>query len=259
MQQYGPQNPDAPAQRRAPSILSNTFSFFEQEAKRTGRSVEELEALIRGSQAPPPVAPAFLRSNPGPSIGADHYAEGLERRGFSDGQINRAMRSRADNMMQYGSANPSFGARMFANTARADQLHGGVGLLQGTQDALMTAGPSAVGSVLGPVVRNSRPLMAAKTAVDTNKYAGPVVRNANSLATTLNPSFTRGVASRTPGAIVGSIANKGIMSPVLDGVHQAVHGDKNKDDRRLMSAANKFGLINGGASRLLPLLTGFAR
>jgi len=252
MQQYGPQNPNALVPR--PSL-----SLLEEEAIRTGLEVEELEALIRGSQAPPAVAPAFLRSNSGPSIGADLYSESFARQGMSPGQIDRANRSRYDNTMQYGSANPSFGARLFADTARADQLHGSMGLLQGSQDAFMTAGPAAVGSVLGPLVRNSRPVMGVKTAVDANRYAGPLVRNTNKLASVINPSFTRGVHSGTPGAIVGSLANKGITSPVLDEAHQVVHGDKNKDDRRLMSAVNKFGLMNGATSRLFPFLTGLAR
>ena len=240
MQQYGPQNSHAP--------VSPPLSFLEQEARRTGRSVEELEALIRGSQRPAPVVPPFLRNNPGPSIGPDHYAEGLERQGFSGGRINRAMRNRHDNTMQYGTAQPGIGQMITANTQKADALHGSQGLLNAPQDALAFAGPYATLTRIAPIVANSRPLQFV------NRLPG--VSQGQRVARAIDPSFTRGTTSGTMGNITGRIANSTVGAASLGAAHEAFYGDKHKDKRKAASAAKNIGITSGPMSRILPLLTG---
>ena len=239
MQQYGPQNPNAPAPRPAPSLL-------EQEARRTGRSVEELQGLIRNRQATPPAPNMFVPR--GPQIGADRRAEGMAARGMSPGQIANAQRSRYDNFQRYGTAQPSMGQMISANTQRADALHGGQGLLNAPQDALSFAGPYATLTKIAPVVAGSRPLQFINRA--------PGVSQAQRVAKAVDPSFTRGTTPGTMGNITGRVANSTVGALGLGAVHDQLYGTKNKTKRKSASAAKNVGLMQGSMSRILPLLTG---
>jgi len=239
MQQYGPQNPNAPAPRPAPSLL-------EQEARRTGLSVEELQDLIRGSQATPPAPNMFVPR--GPQIGADRQAEGMAARGMSPGQIGNAQRSRYDNTMRYGSAQPSMGQMISVNTQRADALHGNQGLLNAPQDALAFAGPYAVFNRVAPVVAASRPLQFVNRV--------PGVAQTQRVARAIDPSFTRGTTSGTMENITGRLANSTVGAGGLGAIHDQLYGTENKAKRKAASAAKNFGLMQGPMSRILPLLTG---
>ncbi len=238
MQQYGPQNPNAPAPRPAPSLL-------EQEARRTGRSVEELQALIGGNQAPP--APNMFAPR-GPQIGADRRAEGMAARGMSPSQIGNAQRSMYDNTMRYGTAQPGIGQMITANTQKADALHGGQGLLSAPQDALAFAGPYAVLSKVAPVVAGSRPLQFI------NRLPG--ISHGQRVAKAIDPSFTRGTTPGTMGNIVGRLGNSTVGAAALGTAHETLYGDENKDKRKSASAAKNIGVMQGSMSRILPPLTG---
>ena len=238
MQQYGPQNPNAPAPRPAPSLL-------EQEARRTGRSVEELQALIGGNQAPP--APNMFAPR-GPQIGADRQAEGMAARGMSPSQIGNAQRSMYDNTMLYGTAQPGIGQMISANTRKADALHGSQGLLGAPQDALSFAGPYGTLTKFAPVVANSRPLQFV------NRLPG--VSHGQRVARAIDPSFTRGTTSGTMGNITGRIANSTVGAAALGAGHKALYGDENKEERKAASNAKNIGIMQGSLSRIIPLLTG---
>ena len=138
-------------------------------------------------------------------IGADPYVEGLQRRGFSEAQIDEAQRNRLNNIRDYGTANPGFGDFYSAasNTENAKTF----GLAGAGADALSLAGAGGVSSVLKPAIAATRPAQVIHS-VTNRALANPVVNVAANVAHRVTPAFSG--ATTPQGQMVQRLGNRAV-------------------------------------------------
>jgi len=155
----------------------------------------------------------------GATMGADRWAEGMARQGFSEGQIETARRNRVQNLNQYGTPDPSLGQMYDRNLRQAEQLHGNQGLLQAAAEGMTYAAPSAIFQIARPAIAGTRIGGAAISAGEGIANTAPA-RMVLSGAERVIPSFARNattVAGREAGAIGDLLLGRALTSPDISG------------------------------------------
>ena len=255
---YGPMNPNAP--RRSP---------LQEEADRTGRTVEELQAMIQGSNqsggnpllGANPIGSGWAPPALGPnesSIGPDNWANNQARMGRSEGAINEQRAFRNRQWQRYGSAEPGYMQMVKRNIQNNDDMMGGnPGLTNAAHEGLMFAGASVL-----PAVAKSSPFFApardanrvVTNAIQNSRFAGPAAK-INQVAKLIDPNAARLMPWVDDAA-------RPVLSKVGNAAVGKATGVGNTSVDKAMTAgyktASRTGFGNSRYGRIIPMVNQFA-